>query len=886
MSVFFFSCSDDNQITGEAIEPDQPEYAETDLDGLGCSESYLCNHLGNVYYNLLADNNSYNQTFYKFNAYHLSGGAHNQSTDTLNFKTYNNIYYIPSESITDADSDVLYDGDYVESSNENIVTLSQEDSASHNLTSELMLTSTTFSVLDSVIWNGNSARYNFRTTPAFKDTTTYAYSHSFDSLFYSTIVDTALTEIYGDVVLIDQNEQVFRNYTDYDTLQINQGDTESSVPVKIKRSKTFSIKDYYVRNNGLMFRETTDCNNNYRQDGAEYLMSDVGSMCTDSGGTWVEDADSACDSYCLNNDEQVSFDVMCWDLYTDDDRLTGRCYDEGSVEAFCDLGNDLYDLNEYFYDIDENGIWNLIGQNYEPWDDRNCNGVQDSNEETIEGVSSSEDCSNISFASWDENASVCYYDLGNNQYDDQESCYTGGDSGCDYKELYKRADSPNVLLVDFSDPDNPNVVLSAYPSDDFDDCGTDGICNEDELDYDPGTCPDGYSGSEEDCCKYNFCWDYDSDTCDYNLDSCIFDDDTWTENLDPNNDDWNDDGDGVWQSGEGTELNHLWDNNELITKDFNENGSWDIASSITNKSLNYQSCNNDCGNEILYIVEDSLRQVPASSSANKVKSQISVQSLNVIDQIESESFAGNLQQALGDYNIVKTEFMNSSGDEDYDYMLFLESEEQDQNGMHYIIKLIHPYYYFAPGFYIPQDIYEFSQDDFWQSIHLENDTMLYSLDGQIIEGQSYYSNYSIETDTANYNVHKEYVVSKETAIREYDDPVSSCFLVTRTITTTMEGTGINFKLRSETYLKEGFPVVKEDISVYWSTAPWQGDTWYPISSIEFKDSGGTALSSNNNLFNLRDVLNLNKLVDESDFDFRPFKITNTIGMQRVEYPNE
>ena len=66
LSVFFFSCSDDNQITGETIEPDQPEYTETDLDGFGCSESYLCNHLGNVYYNLLADNNSYNSANEKY----------------------------------------------------------------------------------------------------------------------------------------------------------------------------------------------------------------------------------------------------------------------------------------------------------------------------------------------------------------------------------------------------------------------------------------------------------------------------------------------------------------------------------------------------------------------------------------------------------------------------------------------------------------------------------------------------------------------------------------------------------------------------------------------------------------------------------------------------
>jgi len=889
--VFLFnSCDDDSQITGEVIEPDQPEYTDIDLNGFGCSGDYLCAHLGDLYYNFLSDD-SYSQEFYKFNAYHLSGGAHNQTTDILNFNSYNSIYYIPSSSIFNEDQNTVYDGDYVENNNNNIVSLNLENTTSHDLSSELVLTSTSFSILDSIIWNSSANRYNFRTITAPKDTTIYPYSHSYDSIFYSTLVDTVLTNIYGDMVLIDWEEEVYRNYIDYDTLVIEDEGVASAI--KIKRGEVFYIKDYFVKNNSLMFQERTDCNDNYQQDAAEYKISDFESDCL---GDWMLDESNPCNSYCSTEPDK-SLDDLCWEAYENNDRLTGRCNADAYVEAFCDTGNSLWDGEEYYYDIDGSGTWNLIGQDFEPWDDRNCNGILDQSNEEIINSQDEASCLSEDFTTW--NDGVCFYDSGNSEFDDQESCYTGGSEGCDYKELYKRADSPNIFMVDYSDVNNPSPILVSYPADDFADCGNDGLCNKNEEGYDAGTCADGYSGNEEDCCKNNLCWSYTNNACAYDLDSCDYlEINLWDQNLDPEGDDfvcdsYNDDnGNGFQDYNEnctehnnGTEGNYVYDSGEALTKDFNNDGLWDDATSLTNKLLDYDNCNSNCGAELMYIVEDSLRQIPASSSADKISSLVSVQSYNIIDQIESDSVIDNPADFLGNYNIVKTDFVNSSGYQDYDYMLFLESENQDNDGMHYIIKLIHPYYYFAPGYYIPQDIYEFSEDDFWQSMHLENDTMMYSLEGQVIEGQTYYSSYSIETDTANYNIHKEYVVGRGTALREYDSPVADCFIITRMITTTMVGSGNEFKLLSQTYLKpdSGYPLVKEDIYVYWTTAPWEGDTWYPISSIEFKEDSGSMFTSNN-IFNSRSDINLTNLENKSDFDFKPFRMTNTIGLQRIEFP--
>ena len=118
-----------------------------------------------MYYNFLSDN-SYNHEFYKFNNYHLSGGSHNPSEDLLVLKTYQSIYYISSDAVQNSENNnlVSYDstsGSYEFSENSNISTLNLESSSNHEIQDSLLLTSTVFSVLDSLTWNASSNRYSF-----------------------------------------------------------------------------------------------------------------------------------------------------------------------------------------------------------------------------------------------------------------------------------------------------------------------------------------------------------------------------------------------------------------------------------------------------------------------------------------------------------------------------------------------------------------------------------------------------------------------------------------------------------------------------------------------------------------------------------------------------
>jgi hypothetical protein len=100
----------------------------------------------------------------------------------------------------------------------------------------------------------------------------------------------------------------------------------------------------------------------------------------------------------------------------------------------------------------------------------------------------------------------------------------------------------------------------------------------------------------------------------------------------------------------------------------------------------------------------------------------------------------------------------------------------------------------------------------------------------------------------------------------------------------MLGPAVDFKVKSETYLKEGYPIVKEDI--YWSWPPiFEGDRIFiKTSSIEFYQNYEPDNYSNNNFFDNVEHINLDEFQNNEIFDFEPFKLSNTIGLQRVIVP--
>ena len=64
--LLFLSCEDDNQITGEVIEPDLPDYIDTDMNGNGGNQEHLGNLNRNFAVFLPAISNFFNHYYITF----------------------------------------------------------------------------------------------------------------------------------------------------------------------------------------------------------------------------------------------------------------------------------------------------------------------------------------------------------------------------------------------------------------------------------------------------------------------------------------------------------------------------------------------------------------------------------------------------------------------------------------------------------------------------------------------------------------------------------------------------------------------------------------------------------------------------------------------------
>ena len=68
--------------------------------------------------------------------------------------------------------------------------------------------------------------------------------------------------------------------------------------------------------------------------------------------------------------------------------------------------------------------------------------------------------------------------------------------------------------------------------------------------------------------------------------------------------------------------------------------------------------------------------------------------------------------------------------------------------------------------------------------------------------------------------------------------ISDCLLVTRVVRTTTVGPGQGFRLRTKTYLKPGYKIVKETLEISWDTSPWldENSNWSFVSGIQYRNS--------------------------------------------------
>ena len=224
------------------------------------------------------------------------------------------------------------------------------------------------------------------------------YADTFDVKAYWAVLDTPLIE--SGFMFVDTSE--WRD-TSYSFIKDEL----------LSFTSNFEFTRTQMHSDSLIFRINTDCNDNNQWDQGEVGVSDYNS-----------DGDMKDILYEVNE----NFDY------------NGNGVLEDVVYEFTDRGNDLLDPAETYYDINENGTFDLN----EPYEDRNCNDR------------------------WDDAEAE---DVGNGRYDDIE-LFTLKDldgDGAYEKHLYMTGSVPNNILVDWSDSSNPQLLLNISIGDDLTD---------------------------------------------------------------------------------------------------------------------------------------------------------------------------------------------------------------------------------------------------------------------------------------------------------------------------------------------------------------------------------------------------------------------------------
>ena len=400
----------------DSVETNEPSYTNTLDQSLGSSQGAVTDY----FYDF---ENDVNASYFRYNPnlmanyatyldyYNLFG----EDPTTMSFRTF------PDHLVS------MTSGDEAEFTQRNYIdTLSVADSVVYD---SVLMTSTPFKNLERLEWNLEAEpslqRYKLVNSDWVVSDTMLYYNDTFDVSAYWAIVDTPFID--NGLLFVDSSEW---NDTDYVFI--------SDDPIRFLN--TFEFIKQQLSYDSLVFRMNTDCNDNGNWDGSETAGQDY------NGDGVYEVLYEYSDNN--NNGEYDAGDDVIQDF--DGNDTISVAYE------FLDRGNGFWDPHEPYYDIDSSGTYDLN----EPYQDRNCNNKWD-------GAELYEDLD----ASGDYTEGDSFIDRGNNVFDEAEE-YSLRDINSDGSVdtlLYLTGDKPNNLMVDWTDPANPMVMLDIQLGDDVTD---------------------------------------------------------------------------------------------------------------------------------------------------------------------------------------------------------------------------------------------------------------------------------------------------------------------------------------------------------------------------------------------------------------------------------
>ncbi len=556
-------------------------------------------------------------------------------------------------------------------------------------------------------------RYKQVTSEPILADTTIKYGDTLNLYTYAAVVDTPL--IQNGLMFVDSSEWQDTSYT-----------YESLLPRQFSHS--FIFTRHQLSGDSLIFRINTDCNDDGVWTSAESIVA---------AGT------------------------------------DGATYDSTSQIWYIDLGNEIWDPAEPFYDIDDDGNYDIN----EPFQDRNCNSHWDAAEAIVDSLTAG--------AVRDDIYGVWFLDTGNGLYNEAEfysdlNHNSTGDSG----ELFVYDINPNKLLVTWSDRYTPEVMQIIFAA--------------------RGEIP---------------------------ADSLI---DRW----------------GIVYRDIIEEVDHTDHRSAMVTM------LDSMVSLYTNEMV-----------------------------------------AHVTDDVSDT-----------DYLVTKTEW--GSNDQYYDYLLFKNAE--------HIYQIVQPSYFNPYGYYWTENAIN---DGFWYQKFFKDEVLYYTANGLLRDGEQIESTYYDTTNVAVYKMNKIYSVLSDTVNvpaklkRGYvdgsdnvvcyadttwstgtiddcpgaDTSFTDCFRITRVLTMTMIGTGVEYGERNTTWLAKDFGIVKDQVDIRWSELEGVAPNWVEYSRWElgrFKASPSTGSGMFKQLLNQARMIRLNEFDQVAEFDNDPLIYRRRAGVQRVKLSND
>ena len=243
------------------------------------------------------------------------------------------------------------------------------------------------------------------------------------------------------------------------------------------------------------------------------------------------------------------------------------------------------------------------------------------------------------------------------------------------------------------------------------------------------------------------------------------------------------------------------------------------------------------------------------------------------------------------YNIAKAEWngidpATSADIREYDYHFFRQGESEG-----HIYQLIHPSYFKHYGYHDNIDdiingsplAFTDEENKFWYETFARGDILFYSVGNNLRDGELVETDTTMVTQFGDYHIEESYAVNTDTI--SIAGTTYPCFRVTRIMTMTLLGNGVEYGERNVSWLADGIGVVKDAVYTRWSEPFWSsGEDWELFSVLELAEFRPGDSEPLNKILNQQNTIKFDDLEHVAEFDNDPYRISRKVGIQRIGQP--